>query len=95
MNFQQLYCPYKQRKFTTNVIPFTPAYRYACFFVENVILVLYHHVNRTNNFKHFIFHLINPFISNVQFWAPWKHHKTKDFSDVFRGIKRENWEEKG
>ena len=32
--------------------------------------------------------LINLFLSDISFWSPW-------FSDVFRGIRREHWEEKG
>ena len=37
---------------------------------------------------------VNPFLPNVPFWSPWKHQKTW-FSDIFREIKREHWEEKG
>ena len=35
---------------------------------------------------------LNSFLPNVPFWSPWKHQKTKD---VFMGIKRKHWEEKG
>ena len=35
------------------------------------------------------------FLPNVPFWSPWNYRKTRGFIDLFRGIKREYWEERG
>ena len=39
--------------------------------------------------------IINPFLPGVPFWSPWKKLENQRFSNVFRGVKRENWEGKG
>ena len=38
---------------------------------------------------------MNPFLPNVSFWSPLKTSDNQRFSDVFRGVKKEHWKEKG